>query len=125
MADEVYPFAVTIPAGTLSTAPYTASMRFPTRIVRRITVRVPPGPAGFMGFQIASTGTPVLPSAPGTWIVTDNEDITWDVANMIESGSFQLIGYNTGVYDHTVYVRFEVDIPFLVNERKARGPIIF
>lgn len=113
MADEVYAFSATIPAGTAVASPTTTLMTMPVRIVRRIIIKVPPGPAGFMGFRIASTGVQIIPLAVGSWIVTDNEQIIWDVANMIQSGSFQLIGYNTGVYQHTVYVRFEVDVPQL------------
>lgn len=113
MADEVYAFQATIPAGTAVASPTTTTMAFPTRYVRRIIIKVPPGPAGKMGFQIASTGNQIIPLAKGTWIITDDEQITWDVNNAIQSGSFQLIGYNTGIYDHTVYVRFEVDVPQL------------
>lgn len=113
MADEVYSFEVTIPAGTALASPQKTAMTFSTRFVRRILIKVPPGPAGKMGFQIASTGTQFIPANTGHWIITDNEQITWDIANAIQSGSWQLIGYNTGIYDHTVYVRFEVDVPQL------------
>lgn len=113
MPDQVFAFAATIPAGTAVASPTTTSMTLPTRFVRRIVTKVPPGPAGFMGFRIAAAGVQIIPINVGAWIITDNEEMTWDVSNMIESGAFQLIGYNTGIYAHTVYVRFEVDVPQL------------
>lgn len=123
MPDEVYSFAVTIPAGTLSTAPATTAMIMPVRIVRRITVKIPPGPNGLMGFRVAAAGTQIIPEAAGTWIIASDEQIPWDVSNTIESGAFQLVGYNTGQYDHTVYVRFEVDLPPDPSAQLVRTPL--
>lgn len=120
MADELYSYAVTIPPGTPSTAPQVTAMTMPSRIVRRIVVKVPPGPMGFMGFRIGATGVSIVPASNTQWIVSDDEEILWDVANLIQSGAFQLIGYNTGIYPHTVFVRFEVDIP-QAKQTAARG----
>ena len=120
MPDQVLAFSATIPAGTAITAPTTTSMSVGVRFVRRIVIKVPPGPAGKMWFRIAATGSQIIPVNSGAWIVTDNEQIEWDVVGAIESGAFQLIGYNTGVYDHTVYVRFEVDVPQLHQAGPSR-----
>ena len=122
MADEVYAFAVTIPAGTALASPQTTAMAIPVRIVRRIVVKIPPGPNGLMGFKIAAAGVAIIPQAVGTWIVASDEDLVWDLANAIQSGAFQLIGYNTGQYNHTVYVRFEVDLPPDPSRQLVRVP---
>lgn len=111
MPVEVYPFQVTIPAGTLPTAPYVEAITTPIRIVRRIVIRIPPGPSGFMGFMITANNSPVIPPRAGTWMVMDDQELPIDVVNLIESGAFQVTGYNTGIYDHTVYLWFEVDLP--------------
>lgn len=125
MPDQVYAFAVTIPAGTPVATPQVTDVAIPVRIVRRIVVRIPPGPLGFMGFQIAATGAQIIPEVANTFIVANDEVIAWDVANMIQSGAFQVIGYNTGIYDHTVYVRFEVDVPQLLPARATLQPLTF
>lgn len=110
MARELYSFAILIPAGTLKAANFAAPMNMPPRRVEEIEVRIPPGPRGEMGFAIGSAGVPVLPFAAGSFIVTDDEAIRWPVEGQVDSGSWSLFGYNTGQFDHTVYVRFLVQL---------------
>lgn len=114
MAYELRQFTATIPAGTPQAAPVTISLAMPARIVRRVRARIPPGPAGLMGWALASSGVPIIPWNAGAWIVAEDEELTWDLSGQIESGAWQLLGYNTGVYAHSVYLVFEVDPPQLV-----------
>jgi hypothetical protein len=111
MAREVRNFAVTIPAATLTTAPYVEDLTMPARQVIEVRVRVPPGPSGLVGWALGSAGERVLPWGEGQWIVADDEAISWPLEGQIESGAWQLQGYNLGVYDHTVYVTFLLDTP--------------
>lgn len=111
MASELREYAFAIPAGTLASDPASLDCVMPARVVEWITVLVPPGPNGTMGFQIANSSIPVIPSNPGAWIVSNDEVIHWPLENQITSGSWQVLGYNSGVYDHTIYVRFGVDPP--------------
>ncbi len=111
MAREVRNFAVTVPAGTQASAPQVTALTMPARIVRRVRVRVPPGPAGLVGWALGAAGQRVLPWGPNQWIVADNEAIVWDLDDQITSGAWQLQAYNTGVYAHTLYVTFELDPP--------------
>jgi hypothetical protein len=106
MAREVRTFEVTVPAGTLEAAPFTAELSMPARIVRSVRVRIPPGPAGVMGWALGAAGERVLPWNPGAWIIGDNEAIEWPLEGQIESGAWQLQAYNTGVYDHSLYLTF-------------------
>lgn len=109
MAYEIRAFQVTIPPGTLASAPQITDTPFPPRIVREVEITVPPGPSGQVGFAIGVNGVNILPYGPGAWIVTDNEKINWTLEDQIESGAWQLIGYNTGQYSHTIYVRYLLD----------------
>lgn len=111
MAVEVRSFAATIPAGTTADAPVSVDLSFPARQVDSITVRVPPGPSGAVGFVLQNSGVTVIPIAGTDWIITDDEVITWALTDQITSGSWQLAGYNTGTYDHTVYIRFALSLP--------------
>jgi len=109
MAREVRNFAVTVAAATPIASPQLTALTMPSRIVRQVRVRIPPGPSGQVGFALASGGVPILPWGPGQWMIGDNEVITWDLEGQIDSGAWQLRAYNTGVYAHTLYVTFSLD----------------
>lgn len=111
MAQEIREFAVTVPAGTPQSAPLVTNIAFPQREVVRVTYRVPPGPSGLMGWALTSAGTPVIPIQPKTFIVTDNQADTWDLEGYLDSGNWQVTAYNTGIYPHTVYLTFLLDLP--------------
>lgn len=109
MARQYRSFTVTIPANTPIAAPVLTSVGFPQFTVTEIDVLVPPGPNGRMGFQIAVSGTQVIPWNAGEWIVTNNERLSFPVDGYPDSGAWQLRGYNTGVYPHTLQVRFALE----------------
>lgn len=111
MAWEVRNYAMTVPRLTLLAAPVTLAMDMPARTVRHVRVRIPPGPNGQVGFAIAMAGVPVIPTNTGGYIVGNDETIEWDLANLPDSGAWQLIAYNLGQLAHTLYVTFSVDPP--------------
>lgn len=125
MASEVRSFAATIPAGTLVAAPVTVDLAMPARIVRSVRVRTPPGPAGTVGWALGAAGQRVLPWGANQWIVADDEVIEWTLTDQITSGAWQLQGYNTGVYAHTLYVTFSLDPPQLVAAGVPLAPLAF
>lgn len=110
MAREIRRFEFTIPAGTTKTAPATSQQSFPPRIVSQINIKVPPGPRGQMGFQVGSSGNPVIPREAGVWMVTDDELMEWPLVDFWDSGSWEFFGYNTGQFAHTVYFTFLCDL---------------
>lgn len=109
MADEIQHFTATIPAGTPKATPVTVTITMPPRIVRSVDWRVPSGPKGVFGWLLAMGGVPVQPQPPGTYIVAHNETGTWNLAGQPDSGTWQVIGYNTGANPHSVYLAFHVD----------------
>lgn len=111
MAQEVREFAVLVPHGTAKSAPLVTDVSFPSRTVLAVSWRVPPGPSGVMGWALTSAGAPVIPIQPGTYVVTDNQSATWDLTGYLDSGNWQMTAYNTGLYDHTVYLTFLLDLP--------------
>ena len=111
MSREVRAFTFLVPAGTPSSAPVSMSMAFPPRTVDVIEIVIPPGPSGVVGFAIQNSGVTVIPYESDDWIVGNNEKITWPLDGYINSGSWQIIGYNTGINDHAVYVRFQLSLP--------------
>lgn len=115
MAVEVYDFAVTIPAGTAKSAGFSAKMAMPVRTVELIEVRVPPGPRGEMGLGIGASGTIVLPQGGTTYFVMDDQFRSFALENAITSGAWVAFGYNTGRFDHTVYITFHVTLPYVTE----------
>lgn len=110
MAREVYEFPVTFAIGTTRAAPQKTNVTMPPRIVRRVEITVPPGPRGEVGFQLGSNGTPFIPRNTTEFIVADGIEIGWDLDDQMTSGGWQVIGYNTGLFAHTLYFRFLCDL---------------
>lgn len=108
MATEVRSFAVTVPAGTPQSAPHVQNTPFPSMTVSRISVRIPPGPLGTVGFMVTMNGEAVIPINGAEWIVANDERITWDLADLPNSGQWQVTAYNTGAFDHTIHIDYEV-----------------
>lgn len=109
MAVELRQFTITLPIGTTAADPVTYPMRFPAREIDQITVLVPPGPSGVVGFQLAMGTQQVLPLQAGQFIITDNEIVPLPIDNLPNSGDWSLIAYNSGQYPHSLQVRFYVD----------------
>lgn len=109
MADEIRQNTLDIPAGTTPAAPALVDCTFPPRNVTGIEIVVPPGVNGLVGFRILNSGVAVIPYDSDAWIVTNNEVISWPITSAINSGSWQVEGYNTGTNDHTIYFRWLLD----------------
>lgn len=110
MAREVYRFSVTVPHGTLQSAPQVTQLPMPVREVRSVEVTVPPGPHGLVGFQFTSGSGLVLPVNAGQFIVMDGRTRRWDLNDYMTSGAWALTAYNTGTNDHTLEIAFECDL---------------
>lgn len=106
MAVEIQRFAVTIPAGTLKSAPLAFNLSMPPRRITEIEIVIPPGPRGEVGFQLGFGGSQLIPYTAGQFFVTDDEKVSWKLEGMPDSGAWQMIAYNTGTYPHTIEVRF-------------------
>lgn len=111
MASEVHQFTATIPAGTLDTAPFVCDVVLDNRVVVQIDLEVPSGTAGLMGFYLAHSGTQLIPAEPGEWIVWDDVEREWALDDYPDSNGWQVVGYNTGDYDHPVVLRLHTNYP--------------
>lgn len=116
MPTEIHEFSVVVPASTPVASPLIFNLNFPPRIVEQIEVQVPPGPRGEVGFAVGQAGTPIFPYEPGTWVVTDDRTLVWDIVDANTSGAWQLFAYNTGSFNHTLYIRFRTRLPEQVTE---------
>lgn len=110
MFDEVWAFALTIPAHTPSTAPVVLPCHFPARKVEQIYWRVPAGHVGLTGFRVSMGGVQVFPANIGGWIIANGEQETWPVKDTPDSGAWDMTAYNTGNVQHSVFLRFMVQL---------------
>lgn len=109
MAQRIEHFAVTVPAGTAVAAPQTTTLSFNRGIVQQIEILIPPGPSGLVGFRILHSSDVVIPYDRTQWIIADNEVIKWPLENFPTGQAWALRAYNTDVFDHTLYVRLQVN----------------
>lgn len=124
MAVEIRHFTATVPAGTAITSPVTVSIAMPPRIVTQIDWRVPNGPMGVFGWQIAMGGVQVFPTQGDTWVLANDERGSWPVTDAPDSGAWQVIGYNTGVNPHSVYLAFHCELPAKIVAAAAPIPLV-
>lgn len=110
MASEIRSFVATIPAGTLQSSPVVIPIVFPPRTVTQVDWQVPPGPGGRMGWALTIDSQPVIPRNSGAYIVTDDRTQSWALTGYPDQGQWQVTGYNTDVYDHSVYLDFLLEL---------------
>lgn len=106
MAERVESFSVSVPAGTLSTAPQLTSIGFAPGEIERVEIMVPSGHAGLTGFQLALGAQPIIPFTAGAFIVADGETLNWPLEGYPNSGAWQCRAFNTDVYAHSFHFRF-------------------
>lgn len=123
MATDVIALSATVPAQTLF--PNFAIIDLPvgTNQINKIRWRVPPGPRGNLEWFLAMGGVQVLPQAGGGPIIADDEFDEWEIEDLPDSGAWQLIGLNTGTFDHTVYLGFYVTPVNAILTGDQGGPI--
>lgn len=122
MANEIRQNTLVIPAGTTMAAPAVLDVSFPPREVTGIEIVIPPGGNGAVGFQVQNSGVAVIPYASDEWIIANNEVISWPLAEFIDSGSWQVAGYNLGTNDHAIYFRWLLD--FITPASTTTGTVL-
>lgn len=111
MTLRVYQFPVTIAAGTPVNNPATVDTAFDVAMQPvEVSVRVPPGPRGEVGFRIVLGNQQLVPWNSGAWVVTDDEEMVWDMSDQSPSGDYAVMAYNTGTYSHTLLVRWKLSV---------------
>ena len=104
-------FQVTAAANTPQAAPGTTPLTFTPAVVNRIEIRVPDGMLGLAGLALNLGGQQAIPEQQGTYIVSNDEKISWDIAGYLNSGAWSATWYNTDQsFPHTWEVRFFLEL---------------
>lgn len=105
MAQRIETFQVTVPAA----GAITQALDFTYQgIVDLVEILVPSGPNGHLAFQLRQAGQQVLPERDGDFFISSNELIRWPLQDFLDTGSWGINATNSGIYDHTLYLRFLV-----------------
>lgn len=105
-AERLQTFTVLIPAGTTAAAPQRTALEFLDGNVTDIEILVPPGPSGFVGFQVDYGGEQVIPNRGDPRITTDDELVRWPIRGYPTGSQWECVAHNTDIYDHSLYFRF-------------------
>ena len=103
--DRVYKTQITVPAGTLDTAP--TSLAWPLEDAQLVSLEfiAPPGPSGLCGIRVKRAGTVIVPFNDNGWLIMDNDKFAFPFNEEMTATGITIEGYNTGIYDHTFYFR--------------------
>lgn len=125
MALRVFQFAAVIPAGTPTDVPATIPLDIDNWDLESLDLQVPAGPGGLMGFAIFNNGVQWVPAGQGQWLVWDDVQQSWPLSGQPNASGWSVVGYNTGVYDHTVVVRMHVNLPAAVANPNSSPTVTF
>jgi len=123
MAVEVRTVSVTVPAGTAVASPQVTAVVFPARVVTQIDFLFPPGPRGEVGVAVGTANVKTLPYGNASYLVTDNQFLQFPLEQQIDSGSWQVTAYNTGMFPHTITVTFHCSLLGSNTGVSATSPI--
>lgn len=108
MADRIEVFEIAVPAGTAIATPQTTALSMIDGHVERIEITIPPGPSGLVGFRIIHSQQVIIPFSGNTWVIADDEKISWPISNYPVGNKWSIRAYNTDIYAHTLYFRFHI-----------------
>lgn len=110
MTYQIKAFSFTIPARTAKASPAVMPTPLGQYVVSGLEIVVPPGPNGMVGIRFTSGGTQMIPANDGAWIIASGEVIPWSLTGQITSGAWEVRGYNLGLNDHTIQLRYLLDL---------------
>jgi len=106
-----YDYSLTIPAGTLESAPAKQVMKLTRGIIHRVEVEFYPGPRRYVYIRIMQGGHQLWPTNPEGSFRSDDYTIAFDEYQELSAAPFDLVivGYSPGAtYEHAVVVRIGI-----------------
>lgn len=108
MAEDLWHFPISVPAGITKAAPQVTLTQFPAAVVESVRWRFPPGCNGLVGIRISMRDVAVIPANDTQWIVDSAASGTWPLSGFPDTGDWSVTAYNTGGFPHTVEVTYLV-----------------
>lgn len=103
-------FEVTVTAGTAKATPQVNTWNIARNYLNNLAVRVPNGHVGLTGIVVLYGGVAIFPwGQPPGYLVTNAETVDQDFEQEEISAAFTIQTYNTDIFDHTFYLRADVN----------------
>jgi hypothetical protein len=111
MAQDIFAFNCLFQPGGSAANLTTFNLRIPDRVVTQVEFVIADGNRGAVSFSLGMNGQPIIPSNSGGFLTGNDETIKWDLAGYPDSGAWQLYGFNSGTFAHSIGVRLLTMLP--------------
>lgn len=125
MASRYYVISVTVPAGTVSTAPQVTTWQLEDQTLTRIELDIPDGHNAQTGIRIIRSGQQVIPWSNNQYLQANGRLLSIDVGQELTESKLVINTINNDVFDHTFYLRATItDMPLSGQSPTQMSPIV-
>lgn len=105
---RIYPITVTVPSGTLASAPLSVPWVTEDGIIEEVELLIPPGPNGTTGIRIMKGDVQLIPWGANTWIIGNDYNKAYPIGGYLPTRDLKIQAYNTGANPHSFYLRMSL-----------------
>lgn len=109
MAQRIETRAVSCAAQITQANAIETDLTFSPGVVTEIEIVIPNGHMGATGIAIAQAHQIVVPYTGELYIIGNDDRLTWQFQDFLNSGSWSAFTYNLGRYSHAWYLRFMIN----------------
>lgn len=109
-ATRIYPLQLSVPAGTLPSAPQVTPWVTEDNVIVTIELEIPPGHNGLTGIRIMKGDSQLLPFGPNSWIIANDYSRVFPIDDYIPTGDIRVQAYNQGSYPHAFFLRMTMTL---------------
>lgn len=104
--DQLWPLTVTVPPGTLQSAPQVTPWRTDDAPeLSYFDIIVPNGHNGLTGIKLLWSGTEIVPWDNTAFLTANDEKIHVEFGGYITVNALTVVTYNTDIFAHSFYLR--------------------
>jgi hypothetical protein len=128
VSTRMYPTVFTVPAGTAIATPVKLPVVLEDNLLDNVDIVIPDGHAGLTGLAILWSGAPFFPFTENSYLIGNNEKVPFPYGGEIAANGFTLAGYNTDIYPHSFYLRWQISdlgaaLPVSIESAQTTPPI--
>lgn len=125
MATRYYVNSITVPPGTLATAPQITTWQIEDAILARIELDIPNGHNGQTGIRVLRSQQQVIPWSNNQYLVANARLLSVDYGLELTESKLVVHTINADVFAHTFYLRATItDLPLPTSSGSSAPPIV-